>query len=188
MKIFQLSINIDGFGGKLEDQYFYKFEDAKKALSNAAGFFYDPVKKLWDIEHVRGVQQYEDEDSIYLKGIPYMEHDKNEFSIRWAEAKVTPIELDGEPTNDKIHVLVKKYGYNTYIDETRSIGDNEMDPIWRRTKELKMSFSKNYLKKMARTKFKIFPREWNRKEYEFHCSVINGGGEDYISLLTYQIV
>lgn len=185
MKIYKLSVDIDGFGGHLEDRFFYNFIDAKKGLSECSGFFFDQIKKVWDIEGVKEIRVYEENDSFSISGIPYKEDEKDEWCIDYAHAEIIPIDIPGLPYDNNLHVLYKKYGYNSYLySNLNGIPDSEN--LSNKKDLLRLSFSKSYIKKIARIHYKRLAREWNNKEYEEKCSPLTHG-EDFITLLTYKI-
>lgn len=190
MKIYRLDVDIDGFGGKEQDKYFYSFKDACKSLSVNPGFYYNAEKDEWDIEMVKETRVGKTDDSLQLIGIPFRDDEREDddpWYINWARAAITPLDINGE-CHGKVYVLGKMNGYNTWLASA-------MDPqpvytgatICNQFTRLLITFSKNYARKIARSKYKRYARIWNDKEYEKHCSIINGGGEDYISIREYNI-
>lgn len=191
MLVHKLSVNIDGHGGKLHDRYFYTFNDAFNALSRTSGFFYDEEKEIWDIEGTKEtrVEMSDDNCNLYIRGIVFPYKEMNEYCIRWAEASIERIDIDGKPNDDTLYVLRKNYGYKSYMNEIldSNFMPNDYDPISTRTVDLLRTFSKNYVKKYARSHVKSLPRIWNNKEEESEINYISGNGRDYLSISEFKI-
>ena len=191
MDIYLLKVNIDGFGGKLNDRYFYSFDSAFEALKNTSGFFYIESKDWWDIEGTREtrVEMSEDKSSLFLRGIVYPEKERDEYSLRWAEASIERITVDGNPKDNNLYVLVKEFGYNSYLYDAFEprIMPNDYDPIYTRFTPYLRTFSKNYVKKYARSHVKNLPRIWNDKKDREKINPMSGHGSDYLAIKEYKI-
>lgn len=197
--LYRLSVDIDGFGGKDKDKFFYTYQAAVNSLKKHAGFFYDEEKGVWDIEGMKetiasdrlGIAVDEDPDDFFrVRGIPYPEDDKDTYCINWAEATINKIKIPGKPLNHKVYVLKKCDGYATWllngIRETDIPGTNPSNKAGSRETRIMTTFSKSYARKYARAKLKRYPRVWNRKEEESYISPI-GSGLDYLSIQEFKI-
>lgn len=190
MRVYRLDVDIDGFGGKDDPKFFYSFNDACKSLQSHAGFYYNAEDDEWDIEMVKEVRTTVEEDSLSILGIPYPDSWRYEdpYYINYARASITPLDIDGE-CNGKIYLLGIINGYNTYlaraIDNIQPLCTGET--VFNQFREQLFTFSKNYARKIARIKYKKIARGWNNKEFEARCSIITGGGEDYLSIREYVI-
>lgn len=203
MTIYELSLDIDGFGGKQPERYFFDFKEALEVLKHRSDgfYFYDDLDNedgLWTCDGIKTVTAniQMDLESVYLHGIPYPDKEKDERSISWAEARITPIDvpllsdLSLFPFK-KVFVLYKKFGYNEYLK--RSLDPNYTPPtvisdrIENKTVNLFYSFSKNHMLKMTRTKFRSLPRSWNKKEYDEKIDPASSKGEDFLCYAEFEI-
>lgn len=190
MRIFRLEVNIDGFGGKLRDSYFYSFEDAFNALTKTSGFFYNKEEKKWNIQGIKETRvSMKEGEELSILGIIYSEYEWDEYCLRWARASIESIDVDGAPLNNRVYLLCKKYGYNSWMNESieSNFMPNDLDPIFKRYDPILLSFSKNYIRKYARSHVKSLPRIWNNKEYDREINTITGNGRDYLSIMEYEI-
>ena len=194
--LFKLSVDIDGFGGKDRDKFFYTYQAAIESLKKHAGFYYDEEKECWDIEGMKKttVSSFTDENGIYkflrVKGISYPEKEKDIYCINWAEAIIKEIEIPGKPLNHNLYVLKKCDGYSTWIEGFRDSDNpgllNPSNKKGNRQQTIMTTFSKSYARKYARSKLKRIPRSWNNREEEKHISPIESG-MDYLSIEEFKI-
>lgn len=198
--LYRLSVDIDGFGGKDKDKFFYTYQAAVNSLKNHAGFFYDEENGVWDIEGMKETVTsdrfdiLDDEDSsddfFRIKGIPYPENEEDVYCINWAEATIIKMEIPGKPLNHMLYVLKKCDGYNTWLfdgfRETDIPGTNPSNKAGNKEKRILTTFSKSYARKYARAKLKTYPRLWNNKEDKDLISPI-GAGRDYLSIEKFVI-
>lgn len=197
MKLFLLKIDIDGFGGKEQDQFFYTKSEAVEKIKKHAGFFYSETENKWAIEGIKETVVVDetsttsDDDVVFgVYGRPYPEEERDDFCIRWAKAEIYQLEVDRAAYNrGKVYVLYLKAGYQTWLQTAFKPSQGIENPAEKeenRETEVLISFSKNHIKKYARSHCKRYPRLWNNKEEEEYISPI-GHGCDYLFFRKYEI-
>lgn len=184
MEIYKLQADIDGYTRKNEPpKFFYKFEDAVNALENIPGIYrYDGV---WYIEGCKSTDVFIDGCSIVLQAIIHTGSDRDEWSINFGRAGITPVNLDVAPVNDMVYELYERKGYDSWLHA--GLNGQDTNNMYFEADLLEQSGSKSYIKKLARTRYRNLPRNWNAREYERECSAVSGAGRDYISMTGYKI-
>lgn len=185
MKLYKLQYNIDGYTSKHEPPaFFYNFDDAKKAIEKIPGVYM--YGNEWYIEGCKRTEIQEREDEISLLAIIFTGEEKDEWSINWGRVNLFPVEInESELSNDRVYELYKRKGYNSWMfNGMDGVGDSDM---YFDEGCLEISGSKNHIRRLARIKYKNLARLWNDKEYKEKCSVVSGGGEDYLTIGEYHV-
>ena len=184
MQIFKLSRDIDGYGGKLRDEYVTTYEKAVEMLKNTSALYYDEETNTWDIDGMKScvTGNGDCEGSFSLYGIRYPENEMDDHDIQYCRCSIEPIDLFFELDGDSIWIMYRCNGYNTYLKNPEIVDRQEYnEPIgYYKSK-------KSARKVAARDKrLKHIARLWEKPEYDERISVF-GSGEDYLSIVEVKV-
>lgn len=181
MTIYRLEVTIDGYGGVLEDRYFFKFANAEEALAKTSGIFHAPDGS-WHVDGMKECRTWEEEYTFQLRGIPFPENERDEWSILYCTASITPVDINFELTGD-LYLLKLFRGYKHYVNNVGQYSD--FSEYQANNQPFVLGYfqsEKKARKKAARDRrFKKIGRLWVNPEFEKKCDIL-GDGQDYLSI------
>ena len=181
MTIYRVEVTIDGYGGRLEDRYYFKFADAEKALADTSGIFHAPDGS-WHVDGMKECRTWEEEYTFQLRGIPFPENERDAYSILFCTASITPVDINFELTGD-LYLLTLHRGYKHYVCNAGQYSSFTEYELMNPPMVLAYAPSKKQArKKAARDKrWKNIGRIWVEEEFKKKCDIL-GEGQDYLSI------